>query len=83
MAPVRKGKKKGSKKETITVEVKEIMEEHERGMQVAETARFYKKFTSASRLQRRRRKPEESLTSNEIRDMCKMWETAKFCKYFG
>ena len=34
-----------------------------------------------SPLQRRRRKKvEESLTSNEIREMCKMWETAKFCR---
>jgi len=26
------------------------------------------------------KKTEESLTSNEIREMCKMWETAKFCR---
>ena len=25
-------------------------------------------------------KVEESLTSNEIREMCKMWETVKFCR---
>ena len=39
------------------VEVKkEIMEKYERGMRVAEIARFYKKSMSISHMQRRRRK---------------------------
>jgi hypothetical protein len=40
-------KEGGKKKEMITVEVKkEIIEKHERGMRVADIARFYKKSTS-------------------------------------
>ena len=49
MAPRRKNveKKGGKKKEMITVEVKkEIIKKYERGMRVAEIARFYKKSTS-------------------------------------
>ncbi|XP_029777041.1 tigger transposable element-derived protein 1-like [Suricata suricatta] len=49
MAPMQKkaGKKGGKKKEMITVEVKkEMIEKYERGMRVAEIARFYKKSTS-------------------------------------
>ena len=76
MVPMQKKVEKegGKKKEMIMVEVKkEIIEKYERGMQVAEIARFYKNSTSASCLQRRRRKRrEESLTSNEISEMCKM-----------
>ena len=63
MAPMQKKvEKKGSKKEMITLEVKkEIMEKYERGMQVAEIARFYKKSMSTSRLQRRKRCGNPSL----------------------
>ncbi|KAM6168259.1 tigger transposable element-derived protein 1-like [Erethizon dorsatum] len=49
MAPMQKKveKKGGKKKEMITVEVKkEIIKKYERGMRVAEIARFYKKSTS-------------------------------------
>ena len=59
MAPMQKNveKKGNKKKEMITVEVKkEVMGKYKRGMQVAETARFYMKSMSASRLQRRGRK---------------------------
>ena len=57
------------------VEVKkETIEKKDRGMRVAKITRFYKS-TSATRLQRRRKRVEESLTSNEIREMCKMRET--------
>ena len=50
------------------VEVKKEIKKYERGMQVADFPRFCKKSTSSSRLQRRR---------NEIREMCKMWQTAQ------
>ena len=41
MAPVQKNVEKKGGKETITVQVKkEIMEKYERGMRVAEMARF-------------------------------------------
>ena len=63
MAPVQKRveKKGGKKKETITVEVKkEIIEKYERGLRVAEIARFYKKSTSASHPQRKRRERQRN-----------------------
>ena len=41
---------------------KEIIEKYERGIRVAEEEE---------------KKTEESLTSNEIREMCKMWETVQ------
>ena len=47
-------------------------------MRVAETARFYKKLTSCiSSAEEGEKKAEESLTSNEIREMCKMWEAVQ------
>ena len=50
MAPrQKKVEKKGGKKEMIMVGVKQI-EKYKWGMRVAETARFYKKSMSASRL---------------------------------
>ena len=48
---------------------KETIERYERGGRVAEIARFYKKSMSA---EEEEKKAEESLTSNEIREMCKM-----------
>ena len=63
MAPVQKmvEREGGKKKEMIMVEVKkEIIEKYEHGMQVAKTARFYKKSTSASCLQRRWRKRQRN-----------------------
>ena len=63
MAPMQKKveKKGGKKKEMITVEVKkEIIEKYERGVRVAEIARFYKRSMSASCLQRRRRKRQRN-----------------------
>ena len=54
-------KKGGKKKEMIMVEVKkEIIEKYERGMRVAKIVRFYKKYTSASCLQRRRRNSQRN-----------------------
>ena len=53
--------KGGMKEEMITVEVKkEIFEKYERGMQVANIERFYKKSMSESCLQGRRRKRQRN-----------------------
>ena len=78
MAPMQKKAKKkgGKKKEKITVEVKkETIERYKRGIRVAKIARC-KKSRSAS-LCGGGRKGEESLTSNEIREMSQMWEQCK------
>ena len=53
----KKAEKKGSEKEMIMVDVKkEIIEQYKQGMQVAEISRFYGKSTSASHLERRRKR---------------------------
>ena len=80
MASMRKKveKKGGKKKEMITVDVKKgIIKKYERGMQVAEIARFYKKSTSASHLQRGRKRQRNPLLTNEMSEMWNMWETVQ------
>ena len=69
-------KKGGKMKEMIMVKVKEIIEKYKQGMQVAKIAILYKKSTSGSCLQKMGRK-RYFLTSNEIKEMCKMWETVQ------
>ena len=65
MAPMQKKveNKGGRKKEMIMVQVKkDIIKKYKQGMQVAKIARFYKKSTFASYLQRRRRKRPRNLS---------------------
>ena len=76
----KKAEKKGSKKKEMnTVKVKkEIIEKYERGMRVAEIARFCKKSMSASQLQRRRRKRWRNPSLQMSLGRCvKMWETVQ------
>ena len=64
MAPLQKKVEKKGSKEMITVKIKkEIIKKYKRGKRVAETARFHKKFTSASGLQMRRRERQRNPSS--------------------
>ena len=44
---------------------------------MAEIARFYKSNICISPAEEEEKKAEESVTSSEIREMCKMWETVQ------
>ena len=70
--------------EVNEADIQELVEEHEQELTTDELMDLHCKQQQeimehiSSEVEEK--KTEESLTSNEIREMCKMWETAKFCR---